>query len=117
MQVTPTIQTITRVTKQKNPHKVWAEKLSAKICTHNLQQKLLNDLNGKRFEVTPIKNVESTPVESTNDWTMVGIAAAAGIIALIAILKPPSEHEPAKLKQVITPQVPLVPTIDQFYMQ
>ena len=46
---------------------------------------------------------------------MVGIAAAAGIIALITILKPPSE--PAKLKQVITPQAPLVPTIDQFYMQ
>ena len=48
---------------------------------------------------------------------MVGIAAAAGIIALIAIFKPPSEPEPAKLKQVITPQAPLIPIIDQFYTQ
>ena len=61
MLVAPTTQTIKRVTKQKNSDKVRAGQLGAKIRTHNLRQKLLNDLQGKRVEETP----KPPPAEST----------------------------------------------------
>ena len=45
---------VTRVTKQKkvkDPHKVSAGKIGAVVRTHNLKQKLLNDIKGrKHFE-------------------------------------------------------------------
>ena len=77
---TPPLQKITRVTKQKrikDPQKVSAGKLGGAVRTHNLKQKILNDLQGRRFgkKEEPAKIVETTNVatETSTDWTIPAI--------------------------------------------
>ena len=94
----PPSQTITTVTKKriKDPVKQQAGRLGAAIKTHNLKQKLLHDLQGRKdreVEVqheVPVKVVES-PAESNTDWTILAIGAAAGAIALNQKLLLPSK--------------------------
>ena len=115
---TPPSQTITRVTKTrvKDPVKQQAGRLGAAIRTHNLKQKLLNDIESRKLEKV---TQQATPVkaeEPNTDWTMLAIAAAtdAGIIVFLNLIKPKSEA--AKQKNDVPPLPVQAQTHDVFYM-